>query len=104
MKKIINMWLKLNNLEEMRLFSKKEIFLSLLSSLIGIIIFSSFMILIWRYGIFINLLTIPDTTELFLDLEPLNKILCSMLGFIIFGIFTLPLQSYKQKYLEVKQI
>lgn len=104
MKKIINIWLKLNDLKEIRLFSRKEMFFSLLSSFIGITIFSSLMILIWWYGIFINLIIIPSPTELFLEIETFNKILCSIIGFIIFGIFSVPLQSYKQKYLEVKQI
>lgn len=96
--KIIDIWLKLNDIEEMRLFSKKEVILSLLFSTIGITIFVSIIILIWWNGIFVNFLTIPNFTELSLKLETFNKIICSMLGFIIFGIFSLPLQICKQKY------
>lgn len=98
MRKIIDIWLRINNLEEMRKFNKVEIFISLLSAVIGASVLALSMFLIWGVGIFIDVFHYNGQTTTPIGIM-LSKLFCSFLAFAVFTFSTFPLQIFKEKYI-----
>jgi len=93
-KNIMNIWLNINDLNEMKMFTKSEIFISILSCFIGCFMFVLILFSIWYYETMITQIL----RIFFLKDDIISKFISSMFGIMVFSIFCLPLQIYKWKY------